>query len=382
VSILANCVVVPATALALMSGMGSLLAGAWLPGLAGLFNNATWALMKFIIWFSGCAARWPAANWNVAAPSAGTCIFCYIVLLLTATGWIFRARYKWAVAAALLAATLGGVVHWASGCRTARLDILPANGVPVIVAAAPGWEKKLLIDCGGEDSARELIKPFLCAQGVNRLADVCLAVGRLEYFGGARMILTNFPAAEISSGTAQDRSTAFRGLLLDLRQTYVCRTVKDGDSIAGWTVLHPGSLDQFAQADDNAVVLRREFYGHSVLLLPALGRDGQEALMHRHPDLRAEIVVAGLPARDEPLCEPLLDQLRPQLIVIADAKFPATHRAPEKLRERLARRSTRTVYGRDNGALTLELTPDAWSLRTADGLPAVNPPPAESRETP
>jgi beta-lactamase superfamily II metal-dependent hydrolase len=88
-------------------------------------------------------------------------------------------------------------------------------------------------------------------------------------------------------------------------------------------VLHPGPSDQFAQADDNAVVLRRDFYGHSVLLLPALGRDGQDALMHRHPDLRAEIVIAGLPARDEPLCEPLLDQLRPQLIVMADAKFPA-----------------------------------------------------------
>jgi competence protein ComEC len=382
VSVLANCVVVPVTALALMSGLGSLLAAAWLPALAGLFNNTTWALMKFIIWFSGWASRWTAGNCNVSAPAGGACIFYYIVLLLVVTGWIFRSRHKWLVMAALLAVSLGGVVHGAMGWRTARLDILPVNGGPVVLAGGPAWEGKLLIDCGNEESARDLVKPFLCAQGINRLAGLCLAVGRLEYFGGARLIMTNFPAAEISTGAVQDRSTAYRALLAELRQTHVWRAVKDGDSIAGWAVLHPSTLDQFAQADDNAVVLEREINGHSVLLLPALGRDGQEALMRRHPDLRAEIVVAGLPAREEPLCEPLLDMLRPRVVVIADAKFPATRRAPEKLRQRLDRRDARVVYGRDNGSMTLELAPGGWSLRNADGQSVVGPPAGETKEAP
>jgi len=371
VSVPANCVVVPATALALMSGMGSLLTGAWLPGLAGLFNNATWALMKFIIWFSRCAAQWPAGHCNVAAPPAGVCLFYYAALLLAATGWIFRSRYKWAVSAVLLAACLGGAVHWALGWRIARLDLLPLNGAPVVLAAAPGLERKLLIDCGGEESARELLKPFLCEQGVNRLAGLCLAVGRSDYFGGARLILADFSSAGIFTGAPQDRSTAFRELRWELRRSPGWRAVKDGDSINGWAVLHPGLSDQFAQADDNAVVLRRELNGHSVLLLPALGRDGQEALMRRHPDLRAEFVIAGLPARDEPLCEPLLDLLRPRVIVIADAKFPATRRAPLKLRQRLDRREARVIYGCDTGALTLELAPGGWTLRTADGQPAL-----------
>jgi competence protein ComEC len=382
VSVPANCVVVPATALALMSGMGSLLTGAWLPGLAGLFNNTTWALMNFIIWFSRCAAHWPGGNFNVAAPPAGACVFYYAVLLLPGTGWLFRSRHKWAVAAALLAVALGGAVHAASGRRPARLDILPLNGVPVVFASAPGLEGKFLVDCGNEQSAREWLKPFLCAQGVNRLAGLCLAVGRLEYFGGARFILENFPAAGIYTGAAQDRSTAFRDLTRELRQAKGWQAVKDGDPIAGWAVLHPGPADQFAQADDNAVVLRREFNGHSVLLLPALGRDGQDALMRRHPDLRAEFVIAGLPARDEPLCEPLLDLVRPRVIVIADARYPATRRAPARLRQRLARRGARVVYGRDNGALTLELAPGGWSLLTADGQPAVDAAAVQDEETP
>jgi competence protein ComEC len=382
VSVPANCVVVPATALALMSGMGSLLTGWWLPGLAGLFNNATWALMKFIIWFSGCAAQWPGGHFNVAAPSAGACIFYYAVLLMLVTGWIFRSRYKWAVSAALLAVALGGIVHVALGWRIARLDILPVNGAPVVFVAATGMEGKFLMDCGNEQSAHELLKPFLCAQGVNRLAGLCLAVGRLEYFGGARFILQNFPAREIFIGAPQDRSTAFRDLTQELRRSNLLRAVKDGDRMDGWAVLHPGPSDRFAQADDNAVVLWREFNGHSVLLLPALGRDGQDALMQRHPDLRAEFVIAGLPAREEPLCEALLDLLRPRVIVLADVKLPATRRAPAKLRQRLARRGARVVYGDDQGALTLELSPAGWSLLNAEGQPVVDPAPMEDGNPP
>jgi competence protein ComEC len=380
VSVPANCVVVPVTALALMSGMGSLLTGAWLPGLAGLFNNATWALMKFIIWFSQCAAEWPWGNFNVAAPWLGVCLFYYAVLLLAATGWIFRSRHRRAAAAALLAAGLGLAGHWAWGLRAARLDVLPLNGAPVILARPPGVAGKLLIDCGNDESARELLTPFLCAQGVNRLAGLCLASGRLAFFGGAKVILTNFSVAEVFTGAAQDRSPPYRGLMRDLRQTSGWRAVQDGDRMAGWTVLHPGPSDQFPQADDNAVVLQRRLNGQSVLLLPALGRDGQEALMRHHPELRADIVVAGLSARDEPLCDPLLDQLRPGLIVIADAKFPATSRAPEKLRQRLARRAARVVYVRDNGALTLEIGPRGWTLCMADGKPAVDSTPAEPGE--
>jgi hypothetical protein len=89
--------------------------------------------------------------------------------------------------------------------------------------------------------------------------------------------------------------------------------------------------------------------------------------MRRHPDLRADIVVAGLPARDEPLCDPLLDMLQARLIIIADSEFPATRRASPKLRQRLARRPAQVVYCHNNGALTLDLAPQKYSLRTANG---------------
>jgi competence protein ComEC len=372
VSIPANCLVVPATALALTSAMGSLLAGAWFPGLAGLFNNATWALMKFIIAFSRSTAQWPGGNWNVAAPSTAACLIYYAALLAVCTGWVFHRRRIWVAGAALLAAGLALAATWAAGARTARLHLLPLNGAPVIYAEGAGRDGNLLIDCGNERMAGDVVKPFLCAQGVNRLGGVCLAVGRLDYFGGARLLLSNFTAGPVFTGTARSRSPGFRRLTNELSQSHLWRVMKDPGRIEGWSVLHPGAGDSFAQADDNAVALWREFDGHAVLALPALGRDGQDALMGRHPDLRAEVVIAGLPARDEPLCEPLLDMLRARLIVIADAKYPATRRAPVKLRERLARRGARVVYCRDNGALTLELTPGGWTVVNSEGKRAVD----------
>jgi competence protein ComEC len=380
ISIPANCVVVPLTALALMSGMGSLLVGAWFPSLAILFNNATWGLMQFIIWFSGWAAKWSIGNFNVAAPSLGVCVLYYMALLLIASGWIFRSRHKWMVCAALLAAGAACVVHWWVERQTVRLSILPLRGAPAVFVDAPGRAGSLLLDCGSSQEAGEIVKPFLCAQGVNHLDAFCLGVGLRSRFDGAKVILTNFGPRRLFTGAAADRSAAYRELVETLRQTGRWQAAQDGGKIGGWSVLHPVAAERLAQADDNALVLRGEFHGHSVLLLPALGRAGQEALMRRHPELRAEIVLAGLPAREEPLCEPLLDMLQPRLIVVMDTLFPATRRAPTDLRARLARRPARVVYGRDNGSLTLELAPGSWALRDASGQPAQDGAPLESPE--
>ncbi len=89
--------------------------------------------------------------------------------------------------------------------------------------------------------------------------------------------------------------------------------------------------------------------------------------MQRHPELRAEMILAGLPARDEPLCEPLLDQLQPRLIIVMDAAAPATRRAPSALRARLARRGIPIIYCRDAGSVTLEIAPSSWRIADASG---------------
>jgi beta-lactamase superfamily II metal-dependent hydrolase len=131
--------------------------------------------------------------------------------------------------------------------------------------------------------------------------------------------------------------------------------------------LHPGTDDNFAKADDNALVLLGNFHGTKVLLLSDLGRAGQSALLERTNDLRADIVVAGLPTEGEPLCDALIDAVQPRVIVIADSEFPATRRANRALRERLEQKKTPVIYTRSAGAVTILARTRGWELQTMDG---------------
>src|ERR1051325_11748141 len=94
-------------------------------------------------------------------------------------------------------------------------------------------------------------------------------------------------------------------------------------------VLHSEASDNFPQADDKPVVLSGAFGRARVLLLSDLGRPGQEALIERTADLRADIVVTGLPVQTEALGDALLDAIQPRVIVVSDSEFPVSERASQ-----------------------------------------------------
>jgi beta-lactamase superfamily II metal-dependent hydrolase len=132
-------------------------------------------------------------------------------------------------------------------------------------------------------------------------------------------------------------------------------------------VLHPQPDDRFDTADDGALVLLGCFHGARVLLVSDLGASGQELLCRREPELRADIVIAGLPERSEALSDAFLAVVAPRLIVVADSEHPATHRAAPRLRERLGRWNIPVLYTRESGAVTFRFAPGGWRFRTQSG---------------
>jgi beta-lactamase superfamily II metal-dependent hydrolase len=114
-------------------------------------------------------------------------------------------------------------------------------------------------------------------------------------------------------------------------------------------------------------VLRGDFSGTKILLLSDLGRAGQSELLSQTNDLRADIVIAGLPDGGEPVGDELLDTIQPKVIVVADSEFPATRRASRELTERLAGRNVPVIYTRTAGAVTILARPKNWELQTMDG---------------
>jgi competence protein ComEC len=203
------------------------------------------------------------------------------------------------------------------------------------------------------------VKPFLRGQGVNSIRRFLLTHGDLKHIGATDLVRENFPAKTILTSAARFRSAKYREILSELHaHPEHWKTISSGDEFGAWKILHPAPEDQFSQADDMPLVLRGEFFGKSILLVSDLGRAGQNVLLSRKQNLKADIVVTGLPSDGEALSDELLDAIQPQTIVVMDAQFPANERASRKFRERLARRKVRVIYGREAGAVTASFQPE------------------------
>jgi competence protein ComEC len=368
VSTPANLLAVPLCAVVLVSNLASLLLASWFHGAAVLFNHAGWFLMECIRVSSDWFADWPAAYYYVSAPTLFTTSLYYAIFLALVTGWLFQPRFRALKFTGLALAILFWSWQFWQYNRVTRLNVLSLNGGSSIYFDAPGKKDDLLVDCGSLNSVEFTTKPFLRAQGVNTLPNFLLTHGDINHVGGGELVANLFSAKHIYASAVHFRSSAYRNLMnvFDRKPGWV-RNINRNDRIGSWTVLHPNPTDHFSQGDDGAVVLFGTIGKARVLLLSDLGRPGQNALLDRNPGLKADIVVTGLPAKTEPICDDLLDQLQPRLIIVSDSEFPASERASAKLCERLAQKNVPVLYTHVTGSATIEFREDKWTLQTMSG---------------
>ena len=369
ITLLANLCIVPLSGLTLASTLGSLICGAWLPWASELFNYSGWWWMQCMATLSSWVTLLPRAYWYVSAPSKPDVVAYYLVLLGLLLGWILKpGQRRWALAGA---AAVVAFYPWPwQGARPApTLTVIPVNGGMATYFHNPVKHEMCLMDCGPTNSFDFVTKPFLRARGINRLPAIILTHGDLRHIGAAGQIVEAFDPRQILMSPVRFRSPTYRQLTEQFEGMPEClQRISSGDQLGSWTVLHPADSDRFGRADDGALVFSGTFSGSRVLLLSDLGRTGQDVLLERTPDLRADIVVTGLPSQGEPLSEALLDAIQPRLIVVADSEYPASERATTKLKDRLAQRNTPVIYTRAAGAVTIEFTRSGWEARAMDGI--------------
>ncbi len=371
VSPLANLVAVPLGIGALTSNLGSLVCGAWCPALSGLFNHGAWLFMLLLTRVSEITAHWPGAYLYVPAPPWPAIGLYYLGLVALLTGWLRWPKSLFsqglALASLLVVAALGWRA-WSTAQTTLTLTVLPLNGSQVVYVTGGGNTNQCLVNCGTTVSVDGTLKPFLRAQGVNRLSRLILTTGGADSCGGAERLNELFPVDALFTSDIHFRSPVYRDYVAQFDQRHQAHErVRLKDQIAGWTVLHPGPTNAFSLADDHALVLRRQFYGTTILLLSDLGREGQSDLLNRAPDLRADVVVASVPGRGEPLCAALIQAIHPRLMVINDAEFPPLRRATTALKQRLAATGIPVIYTRTDGAVTLTASPGHWVAASLSG---------------
>jgi competence protein ComEC len=362
ISLLANLLVVPISSAALTCNVATL-AGGWLiPSAAELLNYAAWFFMWLMVRLSEWAASLKWGVYYISVPNIWTFIAYYTLIVSVITGWLFRSTSrKWAGTVLAVSGLAWGGIRLHDAPRT-MLSALPLQGGSAIYIRDEG--RHWLIDCGDQNTARWITKPFLQAQGVNRLSHFVLTHGDIRHVEAALRIHHLFPADHIYLSHVRFKSLPYRKTIEALQQDHApTKIITAGDHIGPWEVLHPAPNETFPQADDNTIVLLGNVSGKRVLLLSDLGRRGQSALLNRKPGLRADIVITGLPRQGEPVADGFLDVVQPELVIVCDSEYPPAERASEPLRERLGKRNLRVVYTSDSGAVTLAFRKHAYTLQ-------------------
>jgi competence protein ComEC len=368
VSPFANLVAVPLGTLALMSNLGALICGSWFPFATESFNHSAWFFMSAMQWVSEEFTKIPGSYFYVPAPSWISIGIYYGVLVVILSGWLKTARRKICGATILIFIAAIYFWQWQQSRGETELTVLPLNGGHAIFVDATGRKNDWLIDCGNENAVNFTLKTFLRAHGVNKIPRLVLTEGDSQNCGGAELLEQLFGVGELWTSNVKFRSGAYREAVAEFEKPPSRHEILNyGGKTGFWQILSPATTNSFPRADDNALVLLGNFHGTKILLLSDLGREGQSALLERTNDLRADIVVAGLPNEGEPLSDALLGAIQPKIIVIADSEFPANRRASRELKNRLAGKNAAVIYTRDSGAVKIVADKGGWKLQTMDG---------------
>ncbi|MBU6401082.1 MAG: ComEC/Rec2 family competence protein [Verrucomicrobia bacterium] len=368
ISLAANLVIVPLSSLALMCNLASLFCGNWLPGLTVLFNHSAWFWMQSMIRLCEWAAALPFAYFYTRTPGLLAFLAYYVLALMILARAAVPPRLRpwaWSGTGALL---LAAALAWHHDFTTPRLTVLAVNSADVAFFDAPRLEPDLLVNCGNDLAVDLVVKPFLRAQGLNRLDDLLLTHGNSQQISGAPRLAKELAVRKVLTSSVRFRSPVYREFIRGLqREPQRWRRLNRGDHFDGWSVEHPEARERQSLAEDQAVVLRGEFAGTRVLLLSGLGRAGQRALRAGVPDLQADLVVAGVPASGETLDEALLDTVRPQAIILCADPAGGRRRVGDQLRHRLIRRGVPVFYTSESGSVTVSFRPHRWEARAMSG---------------
>jgi competence protein ComEC len=275
------------------------------------------------------------------------------------------------LAAALAVPTLGTVLFLSGGrANKVELTVLSLNDGMSIFIDAPGEANDMLVDGGGGWSGAHIVIPFLRAQGVNRLAAIVLTRGDKAHAAGLDTVANEVPIRKALYSGIGSRSKYYPQWLDEMKAHKIpLRAVKAGDDLSATPnvhirVLNPPPGAAASRSEDNALVIAVEFGPTRVLLMSDVGETVEKRLLKESSNLRAQVIVKGQHGTESSCTAEFLDAVRPEAVVQV-VNLNDSHRYPEpNLRDRLAQRGITLLRSDDSGAVTIQLTPNKYEVRT------------------
>jgi competence protein ComEC len=368
VSLIANLLVVPLSSLALACNLASLCTGEWFSGATSLFNHAAWFFMLLMDRLSDLFSSWRSGYCYVLPPSVSAIVFYYIFLVLVSAGCLFRARLRYFTAGVLGTALVIYCFPILQSRDSLKLTVLPAGGGSIFIHDHAAGER-ILVNAADERGAKMVLCPFLHATGINSIDALLLTHASVRHAGGTGVLLNDTPPRKVIASSQRFRSGPYNSALQELDKNGVYRRFMGENELAGrWQMLHPPVDLKLAAADEKPLVFKGEYGGLRMLFLSDLGIEGQRVLMEKHAaELKSDLLIAGMPARGEPLSNTLLDAAAPKVIILCTSEYPAANRGSAKLRERLQSRGIPVYYINETKAVTVTLEPNRFRLEAMNG---------------
>lgn len=374
----ANCLIVPLTGVLMPAAVLAVAVGFVSPLLAQPAAWVAWWALKFILGTVSFLGSGKVADHRIPTPETAVALACVAALGLA----LLMVRRHRALAVAGLLALFGsaiwvGVYPATPQLHAGRLEFTAIDvgqGDSLLMITPEG--KTLLLDSGGLlgnghsefDVGEDVVSPYLWWRGIDHLDAVAISHGHADHIGGMSAVVRNFHPAELWMGP-QVPTDEFRQLMkaasdnqVLVRQHHAGETFDFGS--VHLTVLSPPQDWQLKERvrDDDAMVLRAESHGRSLLLVGDAGKKIERSLLKEK--LHADILKVGHHGSNTSSTPEFLAAVQPRYGVIsAGVRNRFRQPRPETL-QRLSDAKV-LVYRTDMmGATTFLLDPAAISVST------------------
>lgn len=361
-SFVANMVAVPLSSVALASTVFSIL----ISPLGPVFNYFGWVFMWYTIRFTQICAEIPLGYFYVPKPNALFFAFYFAAVMAVVIPALRTPRRRFVTFPTVALLGIAWLCSIFIGRPLATVTVLPCAGTPALVEITA--EPALLVDASSERDSEYLLKRFLRSRGLGSIDHLLLTHGDAQNAGGFPMIWEEFEPDLVITSPSRARSPIYRKAVQLLEEhSKRWKVISASDQFSGWTVLHPPKGRGLPRADDNCVMIKRAVGGWTILHVGDLGAEGQKQLLASDANLRADIVIAGMPEQGEPLQDELLAAIHPRAIILGTSRYPHHAEGTPELRARFERSGAIVFSIVETDAVTIRIRRDQCEIAGMNG---------------